>query len=54
MVRQQRHIGQGRVLAILKLKPEISQRDLSYLLDMSKQSLAVTGQTAVRIPSGKS
>lgn len=34
------HRGQGRVLAILKLKPEISQRDLSYLLDMSKQSLA--------------
>ena len=32
--------GQGRVLAILKLKPEISQRELSFLLDMSKQSLA--------------
>jgi DNA-binding MarR family transcriptional regulator len=32
--------GQGRVLAILKLKPEISQRELSYLLDMSKQGLA--------------
>jgi len=32
--------GQGRVLALLKMKPEISQRELSYLLDMSKQSLA--------------
>lgn len=31
--------GQGRVLAILKLKPEISQKDLSYLLDMRPQSL---------------
>jgi len=34
------HRGQGRVLAILKLKPEISQRDLTYLLDMSRQSVA--------------
>jgi DNA-binding MarR family transcriptional regulator len=34
------HRGQGRVLAILKMKPEISQKALSYLLDMSKQSLA--------------
>jgi DNA-binding MarR family transcriptional regulator len=32
--------GQGRVLSILKLKPEISQKELSYLLDMSKQALA--------------
>ncbi|MDD9150666.1 MULTISPECIES: MarR family winged helix-turn-helix transcriptional regulator [unclassified Sporolactobacillus] len=32
--------GQGRILSILKLKPEISQKDLCYLLDMSKQSLA--------------
>lgn len=31
--------GQGRVLAILKMKPEISQKDLSYLLDMRPQSL---------------
>lgn len=31
--------GQGRVLAILKMKPEISQRELSYLLDMRPQSL---------------
>ena len=31
--------GQGRVLAILKLQPEISQKDLSYLLDMRAQSL---------------
>lgn len=34
------HRGQGRVLAILKMKPEISQRELTYLLNMSKQSLA--------------
>lgn len=32
--------GQGRVLAALKLKPEISQKELAYLLGMSKQSLA--------------
>ena len=32
--------GQGRVLAALNLKPEISQKELTYLLDMSKQSLA--------------
>ncbi len=32
--------GQGRVLSILKMKPEISQKELTYLLDMSKQSLA--------------
>jgi DNA-binding MarR family transcriptional regulator len=32
--------GQGRVLSILKLQPEISQKELGYLLDMSKQSLA--------------
>jgi DNA-binding MarR family transcriptional regulator len=34
------HRGQGRVLALLKMKPEISQRELTYLLGMSKQSLA--------------
>jgi DNA-binding MarR family transcriptional regulator len=34
------HRGQGRVLAILKMKPEISQRELTYLLNMSKQALA--------------
>jgi DNA-binding MarR family transcriptional regulator len=34
------HRGQGRVLAILKMKPEISQRDITYLLGMSKQSIA--------------
>lgn len=33
------HRGQGRVLSILKLKPEITQRELTYLLDMSKQAL---------------
>lgn len=31
--------GQGRVLAVLKMKPEISQKDLLYLLDMRPQSL---------------
>lgn len=31
--------GQGRVLAILKLQPEISQKELSYLLNMRPQSL---------------
>jgi DNA-binding MarR family transcriptional regulator len=34
------HRGQGRVLACLKMKPEISQKELIYLLGMSKQSLA--------------
>lgn len=33
------HRGQGRVLALLKLKPEISQKDLSNILDMRSQSL---------------
>ena len=33
------HRGQGRVLSILKLKPEITQKELTYLLDMSKQAL---------------
>lgn len=33
------HRGQGRVLSILKMQPEISQKELLYLLDMSKQSL---------------
>jgi DNA-binding MarR family transcriptional regulator len=32
--------GQGRVMSILKLKPEISQKELTYLLGTSKQSLA--------------
>lgn len=32
--------GQGRILALLKLKPEISQRELNDLLNMSKQALA--------------
>ncbi|CAB1244078.1 MarR family winged helix-turn-helix transcriptional regulator [Clostridium sp. MT-14] len=34
------HRGQGRVLSILKMKPEISQKELTYLLDMSRQALA--------------
>lgn len=32
--------GQGRVLSILKMQPEIGQKELGYLLDMSKQALA--------------
>ena len=34
------HRGQGRVLAILKMKPAISQKELTHLLNMSKQSVA--------------
>ncbi len=34
-----RYRGQGRVLALLKLKPEISQRELSSILDIRSQSL---------------
>jgi DNA-binding MarR family transcriptional regulator len=33
------HRGQGRVMALLKVQPEISQKDLSYLLDIRPQSL---------------
>lgn len=33
------HRGQGRVMAMLKMQPEISQRELSYLLDIRPQSL---------------
>ena len=32
--------GQGRVLALLAAKPETTQRELSYLLDMRQQSLS--------------
>lgn len=32
--------GQGRILAILKMRPEITQKELSYLLDMRQQSLS--------------
>jgi DNA-binding MarR family transcriptional regulator len=31
--------GQGRVLAMLKIQPEISTKDLSYLLGIRQQSL---------------
>ena len=37
--RDPRH-GQGRVLALLKLKPEMAQRELTYLMGMSRQSIA--------------
>ena len=33
------HRGQGRVLSLLRLKPYISQKELTYLLDMSKQAI---------------
>lgn len=33
------HRGQGRVLRLLKMQQEISQKDLSYLLDIRPQSL---------------
>ena len=33
------HQGQGRILALLKLKPEISQKELSMILDIRSQSL---------------
>jgi len=33
------HRGQGRILALLKLKPEISQKELSDILDIRSQSL---------------
>lgn len=33
------HRGQGRVLSVLKLKPQITQKELTYILDMSKQAL---------------
>ena len=31
--------GQGKVLTLLKLKPEISQKDLTVLMDVRQQSL---------------
>lgn len=33
------HRGQGRILALLRLKPEMSQKDLSKILDIRSQSL---------------
>ena len=33
------HYGQGRVLAFLKLQPEIATKDLAYLLGIRQQSL---------------
>jgi DNA-binding MarR family transcriptional regulator len=32
--------GQGRVLALLKMKPEITQKELTFLMGMSRQALA--------------
>ncbi|MGC6769379.1 MarR family winged helix-turn-helix transcriptional regulator [Enterococcus sp. LJL128] len=33
------HKGQGRILSILKLQPEITQKEMTFLLDMRPQSL---------------
>lgn len=33
------HRGQGRILALLRIKPEISQKELSAILDIRAQSL---------------
>lgn len=33
------HRGQGRILSILKLQPEITQKEMTFLLDMRPQSL---------------
>lgn len=33
------HRGQGRILALLQLQPEITQKELTFLLDMRPQSL---------------
>lgn len=40
------HRGQGRVLALLRLHPEIGQRKLAHLLDMRPQSL---GEVLMRL-----
>ena len=39
-IRRNPYRGQGKVLALLKTRPEIKQKELAELLDMSKQSLA--------------
>lgn len=33
------HQGQGRILSLLKMKPEISQKDLSTILNIRSQSI---------------
>jgi DNA-binding MarR family transcriptional regulator len=33
------HQGQGRILSLLKIKPEISQKELAHILDIRSQSL---------------
>ena len=43
------HRGQGRVLAALKMQPEISQKALSYLLDIRPQSL---GELLAKLEKG--
>ena len=43
------HRGQGRVLAALKMQPEISQKELSYLLDIRPQSL---GELLAKLEKG--
>lgn len=36
------HQGQGRIMALLKVKPEMSQKELSTILDIRPQSLGET------------
>lgn len=43
------HRGQGRVLTILKMQPEISQKELTFLLDMRPQSL---GELLTKLEKG--
>ena len=43
------HRGQGRVLVLLSMREEISQRDLLYLLDMRPQSL---GELLTKLEKG--
>jgi DNA-binding MarR family transcriptional regulator len=43
------HRGQGRILALLKMQPQISQKDLAFLLDIRPQSL---GELLVKLERG--
>lgn len=36
---ENRNEGQGRVLALLKIQPEIATKDMAYLLGIKQQSL---------------
>ncbi|MDR1873523.1 MAG: MarR family transcriptional regulator [Synergistaceae bacterium] len=43
------HRGQGRILALLKMQPQISQKDLAFLLDMRPQSM---GELLIKLERG--